>query len=135
MGRNTFDSREALAYVRTREGLPASDFDRSANHQRFLLGVLERLRAAEDDEGYMEEATLAALGGLETDLSPSEVFRLVQALTTVAPGKAATCIITGEFGVEFGASVVYPDTAQARAVGNDAREDARLQGGCRDGAG
>jgi len=134
-GNNTFDSREALAYVRTREGLPASDFDRSANHQRFLLGVLERLRAAEDGEGYMEEATLAALGGLETDLSPSEVFRLVQALTTVAPGKAATCIITGEFGVEFGASVVYPDTAQARAVGNDAREDARLQGGCRDGAG
>jgi hypothetical protein len=31
--------------------------------------------------------------------------------------------------------VVYPDHAQARAVGVDARRDARLQGGCRDGSG
>ena len=134
-GSNTFDSGEALAYARTREGLPAGDFDRSANHQRLLLGVLERLRSAEDDEGYMEHAALAALGGLQTDLSPSEVFRLVQALTTVDPGTTTSCIITGDFGVEYGASVVYPDLEQARAVGADARDDARLQGGCRDGSG
>lgn len=134
-GSNTFDSRESLAYVRTRDGLPRSDFDRSANHQRLLLGVLERLRSAEDEEGFMERATLAALGGLQTDLSPSEVFRIVQALTTVDPAEATTCIIGGDFGVEFGADVVYPDTVQARAVGADARDDAQLQGGCRDGAG
>lgn len=134
-GSNTFDAREALAYARTRAGLPASDFDRSANHQRLLLGVLERLRDAEDDEGFMEGAALAALGGLRTDLSVSEMFRLVQALTTLDPGATTSCIIGGEFGVEFGASVVYPDTAQARAVGADARGDARLQGGCRDGSG
>ena len=134
-GSNTFDAREALAYVRTREGLPGSDFDRSANHQRLLLGVLERLRAAEDEEGFMERAALAALGGVQTDLSPSEVFRLVQALTTVDPAQATTCIIGGEFGVEFGAAVVHPDFEQARVVGADARQDARLQGGCRDGSG
>lgn len=134
-GSNTFDPREALAYVRTREGLPgASDFDRSANHQRLLLGVLERLRAAEDQEGFMERAALAALGGLQTDLSPSEVFRLVQALTTVDPEKTTTCTIKGEFAVEFGAAVVLPDTDQALAVGADALKDARLQGGCRDGS-
>lgn len=134
-GTNTFDEREALAYARTRQGLPAGDFDRSANHQRLLFGVLERLRSVEDEEGFMEEAALAALGGLQTDLSLSEVFRLVQALTTVDPEKTTTCIITGTFGVEFGASVVYPDLAQAEAVGADARDDARLQGGCRDGSG
>lgn len=134
-GSNTFDAQESLAYVRTREGLPAGDFDRSANHQRLLLGVLQRLRGAEDDEGYMEEAALAALGGLQTDLSPAEVFRLIQGLTTVDPGKATTCIITGDFGVDFGASIVYPDMQQATAVGDDARDDARLQGGCRDGSG
>lgn len=135
-GSNTFDAQEALAYVRTREGLPGdSDFDRAANHQRLLLGVLERLRAAEDEEGFMERATLAALGGVQTDLSPSEVFRLLQALTTLAPGKATSCIIGGEFVVEFGAAVVDPDIEQARAVGADALEDARLQGGCRDRSG
>lgn len=135
-GSNTFDAREALAYARTRETLPGgSDFDRAANHQRLLLGVLERLRAGEDDEGFMEQTALAALGGLQTDLSLSEVFRLVQALTTVDPGKATTCIIGGDFAEVSDAAVVIPDTVQAEAVGADAREDARLQGGCRDGSG
>lgn len=134
-GSNTFDAREALAYVRTRVGLPASDFDRSANHQRLLLGVLERLRSAEDEEGFMERVTLSALAGLETDLSPSEAYRIVQALTTIDPRRTTTCIIGGTFEDEFGAAVVIPDEDQARAVGEDARKDARLQGGCRDGSG
>ena len=133
-GSNTFDAEEALAYARTRQGLPASDFDRAANHQRLLLGVLERLRTAEDEEGFMESAALAAMGGLQTDLSLSEVYRLVQALTTIDPARTTGCIIRGTFGVEFGADVVYPDEEQAAAVGADVREDARLQGGCRDGA-
>ena len=83
----------------------------------------------------MERVALSALGGLQTDMSPSEVYRLVQALTTVEPGRTTGCIIGGTFGVESGASVVYPDVAQARAVGDDARDDARLQGGCRDETG
>lgn len=134
-GSNTFDPSEALAYARTRQGLPAGDFDRAANHQRLLLGVLHRLRIAEDREAFMEQVALAALVGLRTDLSPAEAFRLVQLLTTVDPDRTTACIIGGEFGVEFGAAVVHPDEQQARAVGADARDDARLQGGCRDGTG
>jgi LCP family protein required for cell wall assembly len=135
-GGNTFDAEQALDYARTRDNLPGgSDFERVANHQRLLLGVLERLRAAEDEEGFMESAALAAMGGLQTDLSPAEVFRLLQALTTIDPARTTACIIGGTFGEEFGAAVVYPDLAQARAVGADALEDARLQGGCRDGSG
>lgn len=135
-GRNTFDADEALYYARTRETLPGgSDFERAANHQRLLLGVLDRLREAEDEAGFMEAVTLSALGGLQTDMSPAQVYRLVQALTTVDPRRTDACIIVGTFGVESGASVVYPDVEQARAVGLDARDDARLQGGCRDGSG
>lgn len=134
-GTNTFDARQALAYASTREGLPAGDFDRAANHQRLLLAALERLRAAEDEVGFMERVALAALEGMETDLSPSAAYRLLQALTTVDPARTDACIIRGEFGVEFGADVVYPDAEQARAVGADARDDVRLQGGCRDGNG
>jgi LCP family protein required for cell wall assembly len=135
-GTNTFDADEALYFARTRDTLPGgSDFERAANHQRLLLGVLERLRTAEDEAGFMEEVALSALGGLQTDMSPAQVYRLVQALTTVDPGRTDACIIVGTFGVESGASVVYPDTEQARAVGRDAQDDARLQGGCRDGAG
>ncbi len=134
-GRNTFDARDALAYVSTRRTLPTqSDFDRVANHQRLLLGVLERLRSAEDEEGFMERVTLSALGGLQTDLSPSEIYRIVQALTTIDPRRTTACIIGGTFEVVFDAAVVIPDEEQARAVGEDARGDARLQGGCRDGS-
>ena len=135
-GPNTFDAEQALHYARTRDTLPdGSDFERVANHQRLLLGVLGRLRAAEDEEGFMERIALSALGGLQTDLSPSEVFRLVQALTTVDPRRTAGCIIGGTFEERFDASVVIPDLEQAEAVGRDARDDAVLQGGCRDGSG
>jgi len=135
-GRNTFDADEALYYARTRETLPGgSDFARAANHQRLLLGVLERLRDAEDEAGFMEAVTLSALGGLQTDMSPPQVYRLLQALTTVDPRRTDACIVVGTFGVENGAAVVHPDVEQARAVGRDAQDDARLQGGCRDGSG
>jgi len=134
-GRNTFDADEALYYARTRETLPdGSDFERAANHQRLLLGVLDRLRDAEDEAGFMESVTLSALSGLETDLSPAQAYRLVQALTMVDPSRTDACIIVGTFGTVDGAAIVHPDLEQARAVGRDAQDDARLQGGCRDGS-
>ena len=133
-GPNTFDAEQALYYARTRETLPGgSDFARAANHQRLLLAVLERLRSGEDEEGFMEKVALSALGGLQTDMTPSGVYRLVQALTTIDPGRTSGCIITGTFETVGDAEVVLPDEDQARAVGRDAR-DAKLQGGCRDGS-
>ena len=133
-GANTLDPEQALSYVTTRDTLPlSSDYERVANHQRLLLGVLARLRAGEDDEGFLERTTLAALSGLQTDLSPSEGFRIIQALTTVDPSRTSACIIRGEPTVEFGADVLIPDQDQADAVGADAFDDMRLQGGCRDG--
>lgn len=135
-GRNTLDARQALSYATTRDELPGgSDFVRAANHQRLLLGVLARLRVAEDDEGFLERITLSAVAGLDTDLSPSEAFRIIAALTVIDPARTDACIIRGTFGEEFDADVVYADRTQARAVGADAEEDVRLQGGCRDGRG
>lgn len=130
-GTNAFTSEEALDYARTRRVLEGGDLDRSANHQRLLLGALRQLRDHEDVEGFMEEVALAAISGLQTDLSPRELYRLVQALTTVDPSRATSCVIGGTPGTEFGASIIRLDLAQARALGDDAREDARLEGGCR----
>jgi len=133
-GRNTFGPRQALSYLSSRDGLPLqSDFERVANHQRLLLGLLERLRAAEDEEGFMEATTIAALAGLDTDLSPTAAYRIIQALTTIDPRRTQACIITGDPTIVGTAAVVIPDETQARAVGADARDDVRLQGGCRDG--
>ena len=133
-GTNTFAASEALDFARTRRALTGGDFIRSANHQRLLLGALRQLRAREDEEGFMEKVALAAIGGLETDLSPPDLYRFLQAITQVDPARAKTCVIGGTPGIESGASIVYVDEAQARALGDDARDDARLQGGCRDGS-
>lgn len=131
-GTNLFDASEALSFARTREDLVGDDLARSANHQRLMLGVLGELRAHEDDEGFMEAATLAAISGLETDLSPVELYRFAQAVTGIDPSRTRSCVIGGEpFTTDAGASVLIPDTVQARALGDDAREDATLQGGCR----
>ncbi len=132
-GANSLDPEQALSYVTTRAELPLeSDYERVANHQRFLLGVLAQLRAREDDEGFIERTTLAALAGLQTDLSPSPAYRIIQALTTIDPARTSACIIRGDRSIQFGADVLLPDRAQAEAVGADARDDMRLQGGCRD---
>ncbi|NYE35079.1 LCP family protein required for cell wall assembly [Nocardioides cavernae] len=134
-GNNTLDARQALSFATTRdELLGRSDFERVANHQRLLLAALARLRAAHDEVGFLERITVSALGGLDTDLTPTAAFRVLAALTLVDPGRTDGCIVRGTFGEEFGAAVVYPDAAQARAVGADAEPDARLQGGCRDGS-
>lgn len=130
-GPNTLDPDQALDYARTRRALPDSDFGRAANHQRLLLAVLRAVRAREDEAGFLERAALSALGGLETDLSPTEVYRFVQAVTLVDPSRTTGCVIGGTPAVRFGADVVLADEAQARALGDDARDDARLQGGCR----
>lgn len=133
-GPNRFDAGQALSYARIREGLDGGDLDRAANHQRLMLAVLAALRRQEDDEGFMEAATLAALGGLETDLGPIDLYRLAQAVTSINPARTTSCIIGGTpFTTAGGAQVLRPDTAQARALGDDARDDARLQGGCRAG--
>lgn len=133
-GTNRFDAAQALSFARIRKGLTGDDFARSANHQRLMLGVLEQLRRHEDDEGFMETATLAAIGGLETDLGPVELYRFAQAVTGIDPSRTTACVVGGSpFTTGGGAQVLRPDSVQAHALGDDAREDARLQGGCHAG--
>jgi LCP family protein required for cell wall assembly len=129
-GLNRFGADAALSFARSRK-LPGDDFGRSANQQRLLLGILGQLRAHEDDEGFMERGTMSALAGLETNLSPTELFRLAQAVTQVDPRRVDLCVISGTPDTTAaGASVVDVDERQALLVGKDAEDDAQLQLGC-----
>lgn len=131
-GANPFDAGRALDFARSRD-VPGGDFARSAHHQQLLLGVLRELRARADEPGLVEAAALAAIGGLETDLSPAELYRLAQVLTLVDPRRVAACVVGGTpITTEGGALVIEPDRDQAAALARDAQDDARLQGGCRD---
>jgi polyisoprenyl-teichoic acid--peptidoglycan teichoic acid transferase len=126
-GINRFDPGQALDFARTRENLTGSDFQRAAHHQALLVGFLRGLRAREDEEGFMERITLTALGGLETDLPPADLYRLAQALTQVDPAKVTGCLVTGSpFTTAGGALVIDPDVAQAHRLADDAFRDATL---------
>jgi LCP family protein required for cell wall assembly len=130
-GPNRFDPEETLSYSRSRRQLDAGDFERSANQQRVMLGILEQMRAQEDDEGFMETGALNALRSMGTDLSPVELYRLAQAVTMVRPERVTTCVVSGTTGdLESGASVVFPDEEQAARLGRDAVQDAQLEPGC-----
>ena len=110
--------------------LPRSDFDRIANQHSLMKGILRSLRGGEDTEGFIERGSLSALRGLDTALSPVELYRLAQAVTTFKVSQVTTCAIVGTDRVEGGAQVLDVDPELARRVGKDVRDDARIDHGC-----
>ena len=78
----------------------------------------------------MEEVTLAGLGGLETDLAPTDLYRLAQALTQVDPAKATGCLVFGSDLIREGQQVIRPDVTLAQRLGSDAEGDATLEPDC-----
>jgi polyisoprenyl-teichoic acid--peptidoglycan teichoic acid transferase len=129
-GKNDLTPFEALWFGRERKALPAGDFDRSRNQQELLRSILRKVRAHEAEPGYMERGLLAAVRGMNTDLRPSDLFRLAQGVTTVKPGALRGCVLGGSIGMAGAASVVFPNVASARRFGNDVRKDGQLDRGC-----
>ena len=129
-GPNRLNGFEALFFSRARHFLPRGDFDRSANQQETLRGILRQVRAREDEPGFMERSTYAVMKHLNTNLSPTELFRLAENLTVVDPGRFRGCVLNGTIGTVNGASIVFPDRAQAQRLGNEARNDGQFDQGC-----
>ena len=76
----------------------------------------------QDQPGFMERALLSVASNLTTDLSPAELYRLAQALTGIDPSTMPTCVLDGSYGSVNGASIIFPDVAQARRLGNEAAQ-------------
>ena len=129
-GMNEMDGPEALSFARARHELTGGDFDRSANQQQLLKGMLRRIIAGEDETGFMESETIAAIARLDTNLSLSELYRLAQAVTQVKLSQVTMCVVTGTYGTENGAAIVYADAAQAHRLSQDALDDMTLRPGC-----
>ena len=102
--------------------LDGGDFERAAHHQALLLGYLRGLRDRQDEEGFMERAALAALGGLESDLAPTDLYRLAQAVTQIDPEQVTGCIIGGTAGSDRGGG---PDHLPGHRAGAPAGEGRR----------
>ena len=129
-GLNRLNPFQALIFGRVRHPLPHGDFDRSHNQQELLSSILRKVRTHESEPGYMERGLLAVVRNTDTNLRPSELFRLAQAVTTVKPGRLRGCVLRGTPGMAGAASVVFPDFRQAKRIGNDTRRDATLNRGC-----
>jgi LCP family protein required for cell wall assembly len=126
-GRIHLDGYGAMAFARIRKTLPGGDFDRSANQQRVLRGIQSTIRQNAHRPGFIERGVLSAMKHLHTDLPPSELFRLAQAVAQVDPRKVTDCVVQGGIGNVGGASVVLPYVDQARRYGSQARKDATIE--------
>ena len=116
-----------MVFSRIRHNLIRGDFDRSANQQRVLRGIQAKVRARADEPGFLENGVMHVMQYLHTDLPPTELFQLAQAVAQVDPSKITTCVVQGGIGTIAGASVVLPYTDQARRLGDRARNDATLE--------
>lgn len=130
VGKNRLNGLQAHIFARIRKPLPRGDFDRSANQQRTMMGILREIRRKRDRPGFMERGALAAVRDLSGDLSPVEVYRLGQAVSQVRPSRVRTCVLRGRTGNAGSASVVFADIQQARSIARRAARDARLEGRC-----
>lgn len=126
-GRIKLNGYDAMAFARSRKALIRGDFDRSANQQRVIKGIQQRVRNLGDRPGFLAKGVASVIRNLHTDLSPAELYRLAHLLTVVDPAKVSNCVLQGSIGNVGGASVVLPFTAQARQMGADAKQDGTVE--------
>lgn len=129
-GRIRLDGYAAMAFARIRKTLPGGDFARSANQQRVLRGIQARIASQSASPGFMERGVLTVLQHMATGVGPATLFRLAHLVARVEPSRITTCVVPGTIGNVRGASIVRPNVATARRLGNAARHDATLPPGC-----
>ena len=118
---------DALVFSRIRHNLLRGDFDRSANQQRTLRGIQAKVAARAKQPGFIEGGVLSVMKNTQTDVDPSELFRIAQAVAQVNPDLITNCVVQGGIANIGGASVVMPYTDMARRFGDDARDDGTLK--------
>ena len=126
-GRQHLNGYLALAFSRIRKTLLRGDFDRSANQQRVLRGIQEKIRDRAAVHGFIEKGVLSAIQNMDTNASPAELYRLARAAVAVKPSLITNCVLLGGIGNVGGASVVLPYLDMAKRFGDEAREDATLE--------
>ena len=128
-GARQLDGDEALAYVRTRYGLPGGDFDRIDRQQNFLRSMLGTVLSGDTlANPFTLNSTLrAVVGNLTVDdaFDTDEMRELALSLRSLRTGDITFLTAPfGDFGTTAaGASIVRLDQAQAdmlwRATADD----------------
>jgi LCP family protein required for cell wall assembly len=99
---------KALAYARTRHGLPHGDIDRTTNQAKLLIAMLRELRS---DVGRSPGALLRWMSVTRRvarlDVSPGELFRLGILAAQVKPKAIGNVTVPVSLGMVGAASVDY----------------------------
>lgn len=119
-------AQQALAYMRTRKSLSGGDVTRSANHGRFLLAMLRKLR------GETIRNPAALLRWVATtqrharyDVSAEEMFRLGVVATKLKPKNVTNVTVPVSVGWAGSASVVFISPS-ASSIYSRFRQNAEL---------
>ena len=90
-----------------------------------LRGIQAKVRAQARRAGLHRARRARRDEHMHTDLPPAELFRLAQAMAQVEPvARSPPASCRAASAASAAASVVFPDRAMARRLGNDARRDA-----------
>jgi LCP family protein required for cell wall assembly len=131
-GPNRFNGAQALDFAMSRHFAGPGDFTRVANHQALLLGLLKELQKRDDHPGFTELMALSAIDGLQTNASPVDLYRLLNALTGVDPAKVKGCLLRGAVAHDpVGGDIILPDTTLGHRLGREAIDDATFESGCK----
>ncbi len=107
-GTKTLSAVESLAFVRSRKSLPGGDIDRTANHGKFLIGLLRKLR--EDIERRPDRIfdwMQAARKWTALDIPPHELFQLGVLTSQVKSQDVRNVTVPVRIGSAGSASVVF----------------------------
>jgi LCP family protein required for cell wall assembly len=111
----------AMAFSRIRHSLPGGDFDRSANQQRTMKGIVAKIVQRAGQPGFLARGVTTVMKNLDTNLGPGELYRLAEVAAHVDPSKITSCVVQGSIGDIAGQSVVRPYVSEARRYGDVAR--------------
>jgi LCP family protein required for cell wall assembly len=118
---------DAMVFSRIRHNLLRGDFDRSAHQEIVLEGIQAKVHANAHKPGFIERGVINTMSRMSTNLPPGELFELAQVMAQVDPTKVRSCVVQGGIGVSSGgASIVLPYVSQARAMGDQIRNDGTL---------
>jgi len=119
---------DAMAFSRSRHDLIRGDFDRSANQQRVVKGIQEKVRERAGQPGFLAKGVLTVMKDLYTDLPPAELYQLARAVASVDPAKVTNCVVQGGIGTSSdGQSIVLADVGAAHRMADEARNDATIE--------
>ena len=107
-GTKTLSAVESLAFTRSRKSLPGGDVDRTANHGRFLIALLRKLRGdIERRPDRMFDWMQAARKWTALDIPPHELFQLGVLTSQVKSQDVGNVTVPVRIGSVGSASVVF----------------------------